>query len=116
VIYIDKDFLLVPLQVIDVGLVLNRLDQLQAEMNLQKTEINLQKTEINELKKENTELKEKLLRDELPSNKEFLIARSCYELKAMSPDAQTGLHYIDPDGQINGEDPIQVYCDMTTSI
>jgi len=81
---------------------MDRLDQLQAE--------------IRELKGENIELKEILLKEKLPSNKEFLIARSCYELKAMSPDAQTGLHYIDPDGQINGEDPIQVYCDMATSI
>lgn len=48
------------------------------------------------------------------SNKDFL-PRSCYELKASNPEAQSGLYFIDPDGQINGDDPIEAYCDMTTS-
>ncbi len=48
-------------------------------------------------------------------NKDFL-PRSCYELKATSPTAQSGLYFIDPDGQINGDDPVQAYCDMDTSM
>jgi len=46
--------------------------------------------------------------------KDFL-PRSCYELKATNPSAQSGLYFIDPDGQINGDDPVQAYCDMDTS-
>lgn len=93
---------------IDIELVMNRLDQMQVE-------IDLQKAEIQEVKRENMELKEKLSLDELPANKEYSIPRSCYELKAIDPNAQTGIHYIDPDGQINAEEPMQVFCDMTTS-
>ena len=42
--------------------------------------------------------------------------RSCFEIKASNPNATTGLYFIDPDGQINGDDPVQAYCDMDTSI
>ena len=49
------------------------------------------------------------------NSKDFL-PRSCYELKATNPSAQSGLYFIDPDGQINGDDPVQAYCDMDTSI
>ena len=44
------------------------------------------------------------------------LPRSCYEVKATNPSAQSGLYFIDPDGQINGDDPVQAYCDMDTSI
>jgi len=40
--------------------------------------------------------------------------RSCFEIKASNPNATTGLYFIDPDGQINGDDAIQVHCDMAT--
>ena len=42
--------------------------------------------------------------------------RSCFELKATNPAAQSGIYLIDPDGQIDADPPIQVYCDMTTRI
>jgi len=49
-------------------------------------------------------------------NTRDFLPRSCYELKATNPSAQSGLYFIDPDGQINGDDPVQAYCDMDTSI
>lgn len=42
------------------------------------------------------------------------MARTCAELRAADPSASSGLHMIDPDGQGVGDDPISVYCDMTT--
>jgi len=45
----------------------------------------------------------------------YYMPRSCYEIKASNPNATTGLYFIDPDGQINGDGSIQVHCDMTTS-
>ena len=42
------------------------------------------------------------------------LPRSCFEVKAKNPSAESGVYSIDPDGQISGSQPIQVYCDMTT--
>jgi len=45
----------------------------------------------------------------------YYMPRSCFEIKASNPNATTGLYFIDPDAQINGDGAIQVHCDMTTS-
>jgi hypothetical protein len=42
------------------------------------------------------------------------IPRTCRELKAMNPSFASGMQWIDPDGQGIGDDPIYVYCDMST--
>ena len=42
--------------------------------------------------------------------------RTCGELRASDPSLNSGMHWIDPDGQGVGDDPIYVYCDMTTGI
>ncbi len=42
------------------------------------------------------------------------IPRTCRELKAMDPSFASGMQWIDPDGQGIGDDPIYVYCDMST--
>ena len=42
------------------------------------------------------------------------IPRACRELKAMNPSFASGMQWIDPDGQGIGDDPIYVYCDMST--
>ena len=44
------------------------------------------------------------------------IARTCHELKASDPSLPSGMYYIDPDGQNVGDNPIYVYCDMSTGI
>ncbi len=40
--------------------------------------------------------------------------RTCRELRAANPSLASGMQFIDPDGQGNGDDPIYVYCDMAT--
>jgi hypothetical protein len=42
------------------------------------------------------------------------IPRTCSELRAADPSLSSGMHWIDPDGQGVGDDPIYVYCDMTS--
>jgi hypothetical protein len=42
------------------------------------------------------------------------IPRTCRELRAADPSLSSGMHWIDPDGQGVGDDPIYVYCDMTS--
>jgi len=114
----------------------SRVDQLentvrnqQIEMGQLKLKVNDQQTEIDQLKKKNVELEDQLehisssyqtqlsndnKNDVAGSGRDFL-PRSCYEIKATNPSAQSGLYFIDPDGQINGDDPVQAYCDMDTS-
>ena len=77
--------------------------------------------EINQLKKKNSELEEKnhqlilagAIRKDGVASRDFL-PRSCFEIKATNPSAQSANYSIDPDGQIGADQPIQVYCDMTT--
>ncbi|EFX82829.1 hypothetical protein DAPPUDRAFT_316370 [Daphnia pulex] len=40
--------------------------------------------------------------------------RTCRELQTTDPSLPSGMHWIDPDGQGLGDDPIYVYCDMTS--
>ena len=44
------------------------------------------------------------------------IPRTCRELRAVNPSLSSGMQWIDPDGQGIGDDPIKVYCNMTTGI
>ena len=122
---------------IDVSVLLNRLDQLEAKVEQHdakdaehdakdvehELKINSQQMEIDQLKKKYSELEEKnhqlilasaIQKDDVAS-RDFL-PRSCFELKATNPTAQSGVYSIDPDGQIGADQPIQVYCDMTTRI
>jgi hypothetical protein len=40
------------------------------------------------------------------------IPRTCRDLRAADPSLPSGMHWIDPDGQGVGDDPIYVYCDV----
>ena len=42
------------------------------------------------------------------------IPRTCREAHLADPSLTSGMHWIDPDGQAVGDDPIYVYCDMTS--
>jgi hypothetical protein len=42
--------------------------------------------------------------------------RSCSEMKSANPGLNSGLYWIDPDGQDVGDDPIEVHCDMISGI
>ena len=42
------------------------------------------------------------------------IPRTCREFRAANPSIASGMQWIDPDGQGIGDDPIYVYCDMST--
>ena len=112
---------------LDIDDLLNRLDQLEAknekhEAKLAEHElkINSQQVEIDQLKKKNSDLEEKNHQSILTGAEEGDVAsrnflpRSCFELKATNPSAQSGVYSIDPDGQIGGDPSIQVYCDMAT--
>ncbi len=42
------------------------------------------------------------------------IPRTCREVRLADPSLISGMHWIDPDGQGVGDDPIYVYCNTTT--
>ena len=111
-----------------VSVLLNRLDQMEAkhqqhEAKVAEHELKIksQQLEIDQLKKKNSDLEEKTYQliilagaKEDDFTNRYLLLRSCFELKETNPRAQSGVYSIDPDGQIGGDPPIQVYCDMTT--
>jgi len=122
---------------IDMSIFLSRLDQLEAKvikvdqleakvakLDQHELKINSLQVEIDQLKERNSKLEEQnqlvlaaaaekpFINDDVTS-RDFL-PRSCYELKETNPSAESGNYSIDPDGQIGGDSPILVYCDMAT--
>ena len=47
-------------------------------------------------------------------SKSFLMPRSCAEARSADPTLQSDNYYVDPDGTNVGDEPIYVYCDMST--
>ena len=54
--------------------------------------------------------------DERSVGRSVSFPRTCRELRALDPTLTSGMHWIDPDGQGVGDDPIYVLCDMVTGI
>jgi hypothetical protein len=53
--------------------------------------------------------------DANPSNgKNAGMPRTCRETRLSNPALASGMYWIDPDGQGVGDDPISVYCNMTS--
>ncbi len=50
--------------------------------------------------------------DQRSAGRSSLFPRTCREVHAADPSLGSGMHWIDPDGQGAGDDPIYVYCDM----
>jgi hypothetical protein len=48
------------------------------------------------------------------SGKSAAMPRTCRETRLSNPALASGMYWIDPDGQGVGDDPISVYCDMTS--
>lgn len=46
--------------------------------------------------------------------KTVLDPKTCLEARTADPSLKSGMYFIDPDGQGRGDDPIYVYCNMTT--
>ena len=62
-------------------------------------------------------LKEReIVSDERSVGRSVSFSRTCRELRASDPSLTSGMHWIDPDGQGVGDDPIFVYCDMAKGI
>jgi len=104
---------------IDIGILLSRLDQHESRINSLEIEVDLLKKKNSDLEEKNKQLilagadeKLSIINDDV-TNRDFL-PRSCFEIKATNPSAQSGEYSIDPDGQIGGDSPVQVYCDMAT--
>ena len=54
--------------------------------------------------------------DERSVGRSVSFPRTCRELRVADPTLTSGMHWIDPDGQGVGDNPIFVYCDMTKGI
>ena len=92
----------------------------QHELKIESHEvkINSQQEEIDQLKKKNSDLIEEKKNQLVQAGDDVIsrdfLPRSCFELKATNPTAQSGVYSIDPDGQIGADPSILVYCDMAT--
>ena len=82
-----------------------RLEELESNVTRQQEIITLLQNEL---------FSSKLALTEQPNmRKSVSFPRTCRELRAADPTLTSGMHWIDPDGQGIGDDPILVYCDMT---
>ncbi|XP_057373213.1 uncharacterized protein LOC130694064 [Daphnia carinata] len=76
--------------------------------------------QLNQLNKNYKTLEEKVTKLEFalhvanPSAGKISISRTCGETRSADPSLSSGMYWIDPDGQGVGDDPIYVFCNMTT--
>ena len=95
-----------------------RLDELESKVARLETKVT---------RLEEKELQQELLIEKLKEEREIGSAieersmgrsvsfpRTCRELRSSDPTLTSGMHWIDPDGQGIGDDPIYVYCNMAT--
>lgn len=50
----------------------------------------------------------------LPVRKQYQTPKTCLEALTADPSLKSGMFFIDPDGHGMGDEPIYVYCNMTT--
>jgi len=91
-------------KIIDIGILLSRLDKHESRINSLEMEVDQLKKKNLELEEKNSKLilataDEKLSVNDDVTRREF-VPRSCFEVKAANPNAQSGEYFIDPDGQI----------------
>lgn len=63
---------------------------------------------------EETFSRKSVLENQSNNGKSAAIPRTCREVRISNPALASGMYWIDPDGQGVGDDPISVYCDMTS--
>ncbi|KAK4011386.1 hypothetical protein OUZ56_020500 [Daphnia magna] len=80
----------------------------------------LHQLQLNQLSKNYKILEEKVAKLEIAlhvakeSAGKSSISRTCRETRLADPSLSSGMYWIDPDGQGVGDDPIYVFCNMTT--
>jgi hypothetical protein len=92
-----------------------KVTRLEAKVQEQETILNFLLQE-NELPVSSTVSKsiENYRQNVIQSSGKSGIPRTCRELRAANPSLASGMQFIDPDGQGLGDDPIYVYCDMSS--
>merc|ERR1711994_376267 len=95
----------------------NENDKVKSQVKDLKTENDELKSDIKVLKNEKHELEYKMkdVNDEVEYLKELsklLSVRTCDEMHDYGLN-KSDYYFIDPDGPLNGEAPIRVYCDFT---
>ena len=98
----------------------NEKNELKSQLNLlelEKTELNSKLDDINDEVDHLKELTKKLddINDEVDHLKELtkmLSVQTCNEMHMYGVN-KSNYYFIDPDGALNGEEPIRVYCDFT---
>ena len=94
-----------------------KVTRLEAKVNEQETIINFLLQATDELPVSPTDSKSIAANNRqniIQSNGKSGIPRTCREFRAANPSIASGMQWIDPDGQGIGDDPIYVYCDMST--
>ncbi|XP_046448520.1 uncharacterized protein LOC124197226 isoform X1 [Daphnia pulex] len=99
--------------------ILNLLETLERKVEQQESELSELKTEQHRIRTAES-FQRRILPDVgMERHRQSIgtggaILRSCSHIRAALPSQTSGMHWIDPDGQGVGDDPIYVYCNMTT--
>jgi hypothetical protein len=93
-----------------------KVTRLEAKVQEQETILNflLQATDELPISPAGSKSIENYRQNVIQSSGKSGIPRTCRELRAANPSLASGMQWIDPDGQGNGDDPIYVFCDMST--
>ena len=93
-----------------------KVDQLEEDLTFWKNRVKL--LENNTITAEKSKLSSDLVQQQSTSMSmgKTAIYRTCRESRSADPSLSSGMYWIDPDGIGMGDDPIYVYCNMTSGI
>jgi uncharacterized coiled-coil protein SlyX len=96
------------------------IQKLKWKVAEQENKNEIQRTEIHELKKSLEVLNNRILQLENSNvngkvvKVKAAVFRTCEEIRRSDPTSPSGKYLIDPNGNMFGDPPITVYCNMTT--
>ena len=88
-----------------------KVKRLEVNVTQLQTKVDEQETLLLELKNERQVVG---VQSEKQQPHQVAIHRTCHEARAANPSLPSGLYWIKPDGKGVGDDPINVFCDMSS--
>ena len=89
----------------------SKVTQLEEKVKEQETILFSLKSELSSIPAKSTSPENGVSNFNLRQN---AVHRTCNEVRAFDISLSSGMYWIDPDGKDFGDDPINVFCNMTT--
>ena len=90
-----------------------KMNRLEAKVIQLETKVQQQEALLEKFQKEKATDNSFVSSKSQPTSKGSIL-RTCHEIRSSDPSLASGMYWIDPDGLGVGDDPINVYCNMSS--